>query len=431
MRDRATALVRAVAWALGALTCLGPVARGEERVVMSYPRFAPEPLHRITAVDEERGEARVESRGEGPGILGATEGPALLIVAAGEDGVADRAVRVEVAEILEGGVARISFPRAAVGLVKPGPALLGRPFAGDLSQGPPTPVPTSVIRRLPDVVKRGSAAGGAGRGGAGDRARAAAQGRRSMNNLKQICLAFHNYADANRAFPPAVVFGPDGKPWHSWRVLLLPYLEQNELYEQYDFAEPWNSPKNRQVAAKVIDVYRDPARPQDDPATGYAALVGQDALFAPEGARMQSKDDFPACLTRGKRPFFQDVTDGTSMTMAFATVPAERSIPWTKPDDIVVDGAFPGIGKPQGIGAVDAGVGAGPVALAAFADGAVHVLAADTDPALVRKLITRNGGEPVDFAEINAKGGRITNPAGPPMVKIVAGDDGAYRLEME
>ena len=61
-----------------------------------------------------------------------------------------------------------------------------------------------------------------------------------MNNLKQIGLAFHNYADAYRSFPPAVIYGPDGKPWHSWRVLLLPFLEQQPLYEQYDFSQPWD-----------------------------------------------------------------------------------------------------------------------------------------------------------------------------------------------
>ena len=431
MRCGAMSAIGRGAVVLAALSGAATVSRGDERVVMSLPRFTPEPIHRITAVDQGRGEARVERQADAPGFLGVTEGPALLFVG-GEGGTGlDRAVRVEVAEVLEGGAARITFPRGAAESIKQGPVLLGRPFAGDASEGFTSLVPTKVIRALPDVVTRAPGGRDGIRGDAANRARAAAQGRRSSNNLKQICLAFHNYADANQAFPPAVVFGPDGKPWHSWRVLLLPYLEQNALYEQYDFSEPWDSPKNRRVATKVIDVYRDPARREDDPATGYAALVGKDALFAPEGARMQTKDDFPACLTRGKRPFLQDVTDGTSTTMAFVTVPAERSIPWTKPDDIVVDGAFPGIGKPQGIGAVDAGVGAGPVALAAFADGAVHVLAAATDPDLLRKLITRAGGELVDFDAINAKRGAIKNPSWPPLVKIVADDDGSYRLEVE
>jgi hypothetical protein len=123
------------------------------------------------------------------------------------------------------------------------------------------------------------------------------------------------------------------------------------------------------------------------------------------------------------------VTDGTSNTIAFVTVPAERTIPWTKPEDIVFDERFAGIGKPTGIGAVEAG--AGPAALVAFADGSVHVLAADKDPAELRKLITRAGGEVVEYDEIDSRAGRVVNPAGPPLVKIVVGDDGAYRLEVE
>jgi len=420
----------AVIAALVVGTLAAPWAGADERVVMSFPRFSPEPPHRITTVDQGRGEALVEPQAEIPGFLGVTEGPAVLFVAdAGGTGF-DRAVRVEVAEVLDGGRARITFPRAASDVVARGPALLGRPFAGDIAAGGPAPVPTKVIRALPDVVRR--AAGGEGpTNRAAARARAAAQGRRSMNNLKQICLAFHNYADANRSFPPAVVFGPDGKPWHSWRVLLLPYLEHNTLYQQYDFSTPWDSPANIKLAAKIVDVYRDPARKADDPSTGYAVLVGPEALFSPEGLRMQSKDDFPACLTRGRRPFFQDVTDGTSTTIAFVTVPAERTIPWTKPEDIVFDERFAGIGKPTGIGAVEAGVGTGRVALAAFADGSVHVLAADKDPAEVRKLITRAGGEVVEYDEIDSRAAGVGNPSGPPLVKIVVGDDGAYRLEVE
>ena len=54
----------------------------------------------------------------------------------------------------------------------------------------------------------------------------------------------HNFHAITNHFPPAVIFGPDGKPWHSWRVLILPYLEENELYNAYDFSQPWDSPRN-------------------------------------------------------------------------------------------------------------------------------------------------------------------------------------------
>ena len=61
-------------------------------------------------------------------------------------------------------------------------------------------------------------------------------------------MAVANYHETFGSFPPAFVNGPDGTPWHSWRVLILPYLQQQKLYESYNFAEPWNGPNNRTLA---------------------------------------------------------------------------------------------------------------------------------------------------------------------------------------
>ena len=72
--------------------------------------------------------------------------------------------------------------------------------------------------------------------------REAARRAQCANNLKQIGLAFHNYHDAHKTFPPAYIPDKDGKPMHSWRVLILPYLEQQALYKRYNFDEPWDSP---------------------------------------------------------------------------------------------------------------------------------------------------------------------------------------------
>ncbi|MDH3719020.1 MAG: DUF1559 domain-containing protein, partial [Planctomycetota bacterium] len=78
-----------------------------------------------------------------------------------------------------------------------------------------------------------------------------------MNNLKQIALALHQYHDQYGSFPPAYVAGPDGKPWHSWRVLILPFIEAEPLYAMYNFDEPWDGPNNRKLAAAAphIPVY--------------------------------------------------------------------------------------------------------------------------------------------------------------------------------
>jgi len=83
-------------------------------------------------------------------------------------------------------------------------------------------------------------------------AREAARRAQCSNNLKQIALAFHNYHDTYRTFPPAYIPDEDGNPKHSWRVLILPFLEQRALYEQYNFDEPWDSPNNRIVGNASI-----------------------------------------------------------------------------------------------------------------------------------------------------------------------------------
>jgi hypothetical protein len=64
------------------------------------------------------------------------------------------------------------------------------------------------------------------------------------NQMKQLGLALHNYAAANGHLPPAVSRGPDGKPLLSWRVAILPYLEEEQLYKQFHQDEPWDSPHN-------------------------------------------------------------------------------------------------------------------------------------------------------------------------------------------
>src|SRR4051812_9073955 len=64
------------------------------------------------------------------------------------------------------------------------------------------------------------------------------------NNLKEIALALHNYHEAYGCFPPAYIADKDGRPMHSWRVLILPYLDEKPLYLKYRFDEPWNGPHN-------------------------------------------------------------------------------------------------------------------------------------------------------------------------------------------
>ncbi len=137
---------------------------------------------------------------------------------------------------------------------------------------------------------------------------------RSLNNLKQIGLAMHNYHDTYKSFPAAVQPGPKGIP-HSWRVSLLPFLEQYALYDQYRQDEPWDSENNRRVLAAMPDVYHCPLDGRDSKNASYFVLVGPDTAFPKDRAAQ-----------------FANILDGTSNTLM--AVESKQATPWTKPEDI-------------------------------------------------------------------------------------------------
>jgi beta-lactamase regulating signal transducer with metallopeptidase domain len=204
------------------------------------------------------------------------------------------------------------------------------------------------------------------------KAREAAQRAQSTNNLKQIALAMHNYADANRHFPPAVVLGPDGKTPHSWRVAILPYIEQENLYRMYNFSEPWDSENNKKVLAQMPAVYRHPN--DADVRRGvasYYAVTGEGGIF----------NDKPAKEGTG----FEKIRDGTANTLLL--VEAKRDIPWTKPEDIAFDAQ-----KPPELGGFTPGVFG-----IAIADGSVHTKPTKIDAQLFKAIFTISGNEPVNL----------------------------------
>lgn len=410
-------------------------ANADERVVMSYPLVLPEPTHRIVAVDDDKREARIE-RAEGAMFSIPAEGQAVLVVPSKPGGPLDSLVRVNVEEILEGNVVVATFGPGALPVVKKGPAVLGRPFAGLFGERATDTATTKAIRSLPDLLVAKAQPTGKGLGSFNPiaKARAAARRTASSNHLKQLALAFHNYESAYGRFPPAAVIGPDGKPWHSWRVLLLTYLggvDEEAIFKQYDFSQPWDSPKNLAIAEKMPAVFRDPAREgPPDTFADYAAITGEAAIFQPEVVTMKSADDYPACLSAAKKIGFTSVTDGTSNTILFATLDPARKIPWTKPEDIVLDDAFPGIGEPAGIGAIHPVEGGHHTALVAFADGSVQTLPDSIDADTLRPFLTRAGGELVDRSNLDGPGAG-PDPDRPPLVKVIAEDGGKLRLEID
>jgi hypothetical protein len=297
-----------------------------------------------------------------------------------------RVLRVEVTDITRSVLTLKTGPEAAARVQIKDSATLVRPV----------PVSTAWLRELPDEIAL-----------AGDPAgaktdvdpRVAAALVKSINNLKLLGLAMHNYMQANGAFPPAVIFGPDGKPWHSWRVLVLPYLQAPDVYNAYDFSQPWDSPKNKALIDKMPAVYRDPIYGDtNDHDTHYAGFVGPRAIFRPEGAKQPDANKRPI---DAKGVMIRQVTDGTSLTMMIGPVEPERRIPWTKPEDIDVGPTFKGLGRPGGIAAPFAsrdGKG-GTAAPVLICDGSVHLINSSINARTLQALLTCDGGEVVTFAE--------------------------------
>jgi len=201
-------------------------------------------------------------------------------------------------------------------------------------------------------------------------AREAANRARSREKLKRIALAMHLYHDANKHFPPAYRADKSGKPLLSWRVLILPYLGKQayqELYKQFHLDEPWDSPHNKKLIAKMPDVYRAPADKPDTTTPCFFVLVGPEAAF-----------------TGGEGVPIRAIRDGCANTLL--VVEARRNVPWTKPEDIRIE---PGKPLPKLGGIYKGGFHA------AYADASVSFIPDTTPAELLRKLITRAGGEPV------------------------------------
>jgi hypothetical protein len=193
---------------------------------------------------------------------------------------------------------------------------------------------------------------------------------KSRNHLKFIALAFHNYHNVHNHFPPAAVIGPDGKTPHSWRVALLPYLGEAGLYQQYNKNEPWDSPNNKKVLAKMPGVFRHPSMGRKSTNSAYFVLTGDATLFNnKEGTRIGG------------------VTDGTSNTIL--AVEAKRNIPWTKPVDFPYDADpkqnFPKLG----------GFDEGGFHVALCSGSAVFVAEKSLDVTVLRALSTIAGNEMV------------------------------------
>jgi hypothetical protein len=209
-------------------------------------------------------------------------------------------------------------------------------------------------------------------------ARQAAARTQSMNNLKQIMLAMHMYHDVYRHFPAAYGMKKDGTKLLSWRVYLLPYLEQDALYKEFHLDEPWDSEHNKKLISKMPKIFASPSLPDELAKKGlasYVAPVGEKTIF--EG---------------NEGTFIGKITDGTSNTIGILEADTEHAVIWTRPDDLKIDWKDLKKGLEIWKG------GNTSMFMAALCDGSIRSINEKVDPALLKRLLQMNDGEPVgDF----------------------------------
>ena len=218
--------------------------------------------------------------------------------------------------------------------------------------------------------------------------RAAARAQR-QNDLKQIGLAFHNHHDITLKLPDDIK-GPDGKPLLSWRVAILPYIEQDNLYKEFKLDEPWDSGHNKKLLAKMPRIYAGPDEKLNAAGkTAYLGLNGRGTLFAADAPKWT----------------IATVADGTSNTVLAVVADPAAAVEWTKPDDLPFDPKDPlkGVVRPGAEG-VDV----------LMLDGSTKRLSPRIAPATFTALATPAGGETIAFAP----GDELPGPADDPVVSM-------------
>lgn len=196
------------------------------------------------------------------------------------------------------------------------------------------------------------------------------------NNLKQIGLAFHNYEGVYQSLPRANGSGDGTKTGLSWRVHLLPYLEQQDLYDQFHLDEPWDSEHNKSLIEKMPAIFQSP----DVQEAGKTAFH----VFAAENSAVSTN--------KGMR--FADITDGTSNTILVVAAGADTADIWTKPGGLSFDPKAPR----KSLGNV------GKELWVVMCDGAAFKVSPECDDITLANLISINDGNVVgNFADVGPR----------------------------
>ena len=192
---------------------------------------------------------------------------------------------------------------------------------------------------------------------------AAARRMACANNLKQIGVALFLYEEKYGALPPAHTVDAEGKPLHSWRTLILPFMDQEPLYKQIDLSKPWDDPVNKRAFEVGVPPYMCPSANGPSTHTVYMAVAVPGGCFQPTKPRKLS-----------------DITDGQADTIMVLEVPEAQAVHWMSPTDSIDLGFMDPKSKaklqhPQGTQAV-------------FVDGSVHFLSTRLKPETLRALMT-------------------------------------------
>ncbi len=207
--------------------------------------------------------------------------------------------------------------------------------------------------------------------------REAARRTHAMNTLRQFVLASLNYESALGHFPSQGSYSEDGKPLLSWRVHVLPYLEENKLYEQFHLDEPWDSDHNIQLLDQMPTIFESPNLGDLGGKTVFLAISGEGTVF--------HKD---------QKTKFSDIADGSSNTVLFVEADESEAVNWTEPTDWQFDKDDPmhGLGglRPGGFNA-------------AFCDGSTRFISNSVDESIWAAICTMAGGEIVSDNDFNRR----------------------------
>lgn len=191
---------------------------------------------------------------------------------------------------------------------------------------------------------------------------------RCFNTLKQIALALHNYETVNKCFPPAYTVDSSGNRLHSWRTLILPYMEANDIYERVDLTKSWDAPENATARTLVESL---PSlrcsNSRKSPKTNILSLVGEEYFFHPDRCRNLA-----------------EFVDAKHRTLALIEVPDQFAVHWMEPTDL--DGL-------ESLNLAKQRLLHTGVAYVAFVDGSIDSMDSKVSANSLRAISTIAGGE--------------------------------------